>query len=192
MHALRRWWEQLRRRPRSAPLVAELQELAIVDPSADIAHLLEGVLSRALRRQVFMVKIAPDWCRPLSGMGGQVGNWVTKARRIDAWFRDADLQQLPNGLHCPRRQIQALVPIMTPSDTVIAMVAIGRKRLRRLSGGECSMVEAAIGMAVLLIQQAQLRQQVNAAKDLGSVAERMAEAQRLQRGISAYLNENRN
>lgn len=182
----------MRRKPRIGPWISELRELAGGDPSVDVARLLEVVLSRALGRQVFVAKIAPDVRSPLASVGGRVGTWVTKARTLDAWFRDADPRQLPHGLDCPRRQIEALVPIVIPSDTIVAMVAIGWRRLRRLSRGERSLVEAAIGMAVLLMQQAQLRHQVHAAENLAGVVERVAEAERLQRGIRSYLNASRN
>jgi hypothetical protein len=188
MNVIRRLWERVWHGPRIALPVAELRELAGGDRSAtNILHLLEVVLGRALRRRVFALKGVADTGSRLDGMIGRVGGWVTEADAVHACLRTADSRQLPDNVH-----IEALVPIVGPSDESVVIVAIGRRRLRRLSTGECSLVEAAIGMAVLLMQQAQLRRQVDAAESLAGVVQRMAEAQRLQRSVKSYLDSSRN
>jgi hypothetical protein len=188
MNVVRRLWKRVWRGPRIGRPVAELRELAGGDHSAtNILHHLEVVLGRALGRQVFALRGATEASSRLDGMIGRVGGWVTEADAVHAWLRTTDSRQLPDNVH-----IEALVPIVGPSDKSVAIVAIGRRRLRRLSTGECSLVEAAIAMAMLLMQQEELRRQVDAAESLAGVVQRMAEVQRLQRGVKSYLDSHRN
>jgi hypothetical protein len=185
-------WARIWRRPAVAPVIAELRDQATGDSPSDVLTHFERIVGRGLGRHVFMFEVTPGGFRGLTDSGYRAGIWIARPGGVQAWFRASEASRLPERLSSRRHRVEALLPIVGDSAAAVGMVAIGGRFLRRLSSRERSLVEAAVGMAFLLMQQAELQQQVDAAQDVSANAKRVATSQRIRVGIRSYLDSSRN
>jgi hypothetical protein len=175
-----------------APVLAELRAQATGRSRTHVPTDFEGIVGRDLRRQVFMFEVTSGGFNRLRGTGYGAGMWIAKREHVKAWFRHFDSGQLAGRLGSARDRVEALLPIIGESGEAVCMVAIGRRFLRRLSSRERSLVEAAVGMAVLLMQQAELQQQVETAGDISATVQRIAASHGVRIGLRSYLDSSRN
>jgi hypothetical protein len=185
-------WARMWRRPAVAPVIAELRDQVSGRSRGDVPTHFERIVGRGIGRHVFMFEITPDGFRGLTETGCRAGVWIAKREHVRTCLRGAEPGQLPKRLTSAGDRIEAVLPIIRDGDVVVGMVAIGRRPLRRLSARERSLVEAAVGMAILLMQQAGLRQQVDVAQTVYANVQQIAASHRARIGIWSYLNSRRN
>lgn len=175
------------RAPTSAAMLAEFSGMLTWDGRRqDIARCLELVLARSLNRPI--VVLAAEEPHGVVERGALVAEaWTAKRADIAAWLRvgpesDAALLRLrqvfgSDALTAAKR-IAMLVPILSPSGSCVAVLAIGRTRVRPLSDSECALVAAAVGMTTLLLEQVRLRDSLRAAEALGETVEQLSRSRR--------------
>jgi hypothetical protein len=148
-------WARMWRRPAVAPGIAELRDQASGRSHGDVPTHFERIAAQGLGRHVFLFETTPDGFKGLTETGCRAGVWIARREHVRACLRGVEPGQLPKCLTLAGDRIEALLPIVSDADVVVGMVAVGGRPLRRLSAHERSLVEAAVGMAVLLMQQAE-------------------------------------
>lgn len=184
---VRAYSSALHRAPTGAAMLAEFSGMLTRDGRRqDIARCLELVLARSLKRTI--VVLAAEEPHGVVERGALVaGAWTVKRADIAAWLRmwpesDATLLRLRqvfgrDALAAAKR-IAMLVPILSPGGSCVAVLAIGRTRVRPLTDSECTLVAAAVGMTTLLLEQVRLRDSVRAAEALGETVAQLSRSRR--------------
>jgi hypothetical protein len=155
----------LRRLPRSAEVLSELSRLVESDSNRQkIEQGLETILKRSLIRPVVVIPMEARLTEEEQASPDD-GAWNTDRRAIVAWLdsrrfaptEEAKLTTLFGGARKAPDRIAALAPVFSSSGSTLAMVVIGRRRFVPLAEAEQSLIAAAVGMAMLLLEQVRLR-----------------------------------
>jgi hypothetical protein len=160
---------------------------ALVEPDSSIEWIqscFETVLQRALKRRAIVVsaRAAAD-----EGDGPAIAAavWNPDRRSVGAHLAQLRLSDVANarlqeafgpiGFRTTPK-IAAVVPVVSPRGTQIAIVVIGRKRLWPLTERQCALVEAGAAMAGLLLERVRLRESVRVAETQAEALRRIVEA----------------
>jgi K+-sensing histidine kinase KdpD len=180
---LRAYSSVVHRAPTSAAMLAEFSGMLTRDGRRqDIARCLELVLARCLNRTI--VVLAAEEHQGVVERGALVdGAWTVKRADIAAWLRmwpESDTaflrlrQVFGRNAVAAAKRIAMLVPILSPSGSCVAVLVIGRTRVRPLTDSECMLVAAAVGMTTLLLEQVRLRDSLHLAEALGETVEQLS------------------
>jgi hypothetical protein len=169
----------LRRLPRTSELLADFSRLVESDGSRpNVERRLEEVLRRSLKRTVAVIPVNT----PPKGETGKLrdhGAWHMDRRTIAAWVEGgrrevtgaSKLAAVFGETPGASARIAALVPVTSSTGSRLATVVVGKRRFSflPLSDTERSLIAAAVGMATLLLEQAQLRDAIGVAKEAETV-----------------------
>jgi hypothetical protein len=172
----------VRRAPTSSAMLAKLSEMVARDDRREsILRCLEIVLEHSLVRRIVVVPaeeshgeverdvlVDTAWRIKRADIAARLGMWPKSESASLRLMRVFGQDALTTA-----KRIAMLVPILSPGGARVALLVIGKRRVRPLTDSECTLVAAAVGMTTLLLEQVRLRDMLHVAEAMGETAERL-------------------